>query len=266
VSPSDELDELYAVKPDGFTALRTKLAAAAKRRGDTSAAKRISAARKPTTAAWIVNRLTLRHKEVKQRLTELGDRLRAAHTAMDGDRIRSLSMEQHELIDELTRAAFDAAELKSPSGAVRDDVIGTLQAAIADPDVRAALGRLAKAERWSGFGAFGEAAPVSVRGDTKKATKKAAPKDNDAARRQLDELRAAVAAAEHAKAEADHVLTTRQDDLSAARSRHDEARRNLRVAERDLSAAEKAYDKARQATRDAAVSVKEAKARLREQR
>lgn len=264
MSPSDELDELYAVKPADFTALRTKLAAAAKRRGDTAAAKRISAARKPTTAAWIVNRLTLRHKATRQRLTELGDRLRAAHATMDGDRIRSLSMEQRELIDELTRAAFDAAEVKSPSGAVRDDVIGTLQAAIADPDVRAALGRLAKAERWSGFGAFGEAAPIS--GATKKAPKKAAPKDHDAEDRQLDELRAALAAAEHAKSEADDVLTSRQDDLSEARSRHDEARRNLRAAERDLSAAEKAYDKARQASRDAAASVKEAKARLRAQR
>ena len=54
---ADELDELYEVKQDEFTALRTKLAAAAKQRGDTDTAKQISAARKPTTAAWVVNRL-----------------------------------------------------------------------------------------------------------------------------------------------------------------------------------------------------------------
>jgi hypothetical protein len=45
----DELDELYRAKPEEFTALRTELTTAAKKRGDAAAAKRISAARKPTT-------------------------------------------------------------------------------------------------------------------------------------------------------------------------------------------------------------------------
>ena len=74
------------VKPEEFTALRTKLAAAAKKRGDTAAAKRISAARKPTTAAWVVNLLAHSNEDVKQSLTDLGERLRAAHAAMDGAR------------------------------------------------------------------------------------------------------------------------------------------------------------------------------------
>jgi hypothetical protein len=52
-----ELDSLYWVQPDAFTTQRPKLVAAARQRGDAAAAKRISAARKPTTAAWIVNRL-----------------------------------------------------------------------------------------------------------------------------------------------------------------------------------------------------------------
>ena len=59
---ADELDELYEVKPEEFTALRTKLAAAAKQRGDGDTAKQITAARKPTTAAWVVNRLALRDR------------------------------------------------------------------------------------------------------------------------------------------------------------------------------------------------------------
>ena len=85
VMADDELDELYAVKPEEFTAVRTELAAAAKKRGDAAAAKRISAARKPTTAAWVVNRLAHTNEDVKQSLTDLGERLRAAHAAMDGD-------------------------------------------------------------------------------------------------------------------------------------------------------------------------------------
>jgi chromosome segregation ATPase len=272
----DELDELYWVKPEGFTALRTRLAAAAKHRGDAAAAKRISATRKPTTAAWIVNLLARSNEEAKQRLTYLGERLRAAHAAMDGSRIRELSTQQRKLVDELARAAFEAAELTDPPAALRDDVTGTLQAAIADPDVTARLGRLAKAERWSGFGEFGDTAPVSTvaRGGKAKAEPRQArqrPARNDpsdgnlkAARQQLETVRATVAAAERAKAVADDERSERQAELATARLRHGEARKRLQEAERDLNAAADAHDKAKQASRDAAELVKEAKARLKQ--
>ena len=173
-----ELDELYAAKPEDFTALRTKLAAAAKKGGDADAAKRISAARKPTTAAWVVNRLALGDKHVKQRLADLGERLSAAHAEMDGERIRVLSTEQRRLVDELASAGFEEAALADPPAALRDDVTGTLQAAVADPDVAARLGRLAKAERWSGFGEFGDTAMVftATRGGKPKTKTKAEPK------------------------------------------------------------------------------------------
>jgi len=75
---ADELDELYEVKLEEFTALRTKLAAAAKQRGDADTAKQISAARKPTAAAWVVNRLALRDQDIRKRLAGLGERLRDA--------------------------------------------------------------------------------------------------------------------------------------------------------------------------------------------
>ncbi|OBI51728.1 hypothetical protein A5707_13550 [Mycobacterium kyorinense] len=241
--PDDELDELYAAEPNRFTALRSTLSAAAKRRGDTAVAKQISAARKPTTAAWVVNRLTLQHKESKQRLAELGDRLRAAHSTMDGDLIRRLSMEQHRLVNELTRAAFAGAGLTNPSATVRDDVSSTLQAAVADPDVTARLGRLAKAERWSGFGVLGEAAPEPAR------------KTSGTAHRQLEKLQQAWAAAKQAKTDADRELTAREEELSAAR-------RRLRESERDVKSAEKAYDTAKQASHDAAELVKKARSRL----
>jgi chromosome segregation ATPase len=268
-----ELDELYEAKPEDFTALRTKLAEAAKKRGDADTAKQISSARKPTTAAWVVNRLALSNKDAKKRLTDLGERLRAAHTAMDGDRIRELTAEQRRLVNELTRTALGEAELSGPTAAVRDDVSGTLQAAIADPDVAARLGRLAKAERWSGFGDFGDTATVftPTRAKPKPEPKqppeepaKKTKRDDEglAARKQREEARAALAAAEQAKAEADDALSELQTDLAVARLRRDDARKRLQDAERTLTAAEDAYDKAKQASREAAVAVKEAKARL----
>ena len=274
----DALDELYWAKPDGFITLRTKLSSAAKRQGDQDTARRISITNKPTTAAWVVNRLAIGHREARQRLSDLGDRLRAAHAAMDGDQIRDLSAEQRKLIDELTKAAFDAAELSNPSAAIRDDVGATLQAAIADPDVRAALGRLTRPERWSGFGAFGDAAPAKQVGakrapkksgkDTRAASKQAAARESRlrAAREQQERLKTALAAAEQAKSAADEALSERRAGLAAARARQEKARQSLRAAEGDLGIAERDYDKAQQESRDAAEIVREAKAQLRRAR
>ncbi|MDT5284397.1 MAG: hypothetical protein QOJ20_5592 [Mycobacterium sp.] len=261
---ADELDELYEVKPEEFTALRTKLAAAAKQRGDVDTAKQISAARKPTTAAWVANRLALRDQNTRTRLAGLGERLKDAHAAMDGEAIRALSAEQRRLVDDVARAAFEEAELADPTAALRDDVTATLQAAIADPDVASRLGRLTKAERWSGFGEFGDTAMVftATRKTSSRKEPVEQPQRDDKRDDKREKARAALAAAERAKAEADAALTELQSDLATARMRRDDARRRLQDAEGALTAAEDAYDKGKQASRDAAAVVKEAKAAL----
>ena len=193
---------------------------------------------------------------------------------MNGERIRELSAEQRALVDELSRAAFEAAEVADPSGALRDDVTGTLQAAIADPDVAARLGRLAKAERWSGFGEFGDTATVLTvarRGkaadESPPATHKQADKEPraerlEATRQQRETARTALAAAESAQSEAAAALSERQAELAAARLRHDQAREDLDAAERQVGAAEEAHLKAKQANRVTTELMKKAKARL----
>ena len=274
----DELDELYTVKPEEFTALRSDLAAAAKKRGDAAAAKRISAARRPTTAAWVVNRLVGSNDDVKRSLTDLGERLRAAHAAMDGAAIRALSAEQRSLVEELARAAFDGADMTNPSATVREDVVSTLQAAVADPEVAERLGRLAKAEQWSGFGDFGAttavlssargqdrskpARPSQRRSDERQRDKGRSPSDDAKDAKETAERKAALAAAERAKGDADNALSDRQSDLAVARLRRDEMRKRLSDAEGALAAAEGAYAEAKQASRDAAETVRDAKARL----
>ena len=271
----DELDELYGAKPEEFTALRTRLAGAAKKRGDAAAAKRISAARKPTTAAWVVNLLAHSNADAKQSLTDLGERLRAAHAAMDGATIRELSAEQRSLVDELARAAFEGAEVTTPSATLREDVVSTLQAAVADPDVAARLGHLTKAEQWSGFGDFGASTAVFTTPRTGRAKRQPKLERGQPARerrsdddresdQELEKAKESLAAAELAKEGADNELSDRQTDLAVARLRHDEMRQRLEQAERNLHAADKAYGEAKQASRDAAELVKEAKARLKQ--
>lgn len=223
----DDLDELYWVSPDKFTATRARLAAAAKERGDAESAKKISAARKPTTAAWVVNRLALSQGKATQRLTELGKRLRSAHAAMDGARIRELTTEQRKLIEELISTAFDAAETKNPSAALREDVTGTLQAAIADPDVAARLGRLVKAEQYSGFGDFGFVPPTET-------------EDRPAEKASQDEIREAQAVLE----EAEQVKAAADEALATARRRYEEAEAELKAAEKASRDADKAVKEA----------------------
>lgn len=261
---ADELDQLYATTPENFTALRTELAAEAKKRGDAAAAKQLSGARKPTTAAWVVNQLTTVPDAVA-RLRDLGSRLRAAHAAGSGERIRELTAEQRRLTDELTQAALTSAGHKNPTPALRDDVHATVQAAVADPDVAARIGRLVKAERWSGFGDFGDVTVVSTSTRSTRAPRagqapvpKSEPSRDRAAQRARDDVKAA----EQAKGRAQEALSEKRSQLDAAREARDEARRALQKAERELSAAESAYDKAERAVDAAAKAVREARSRL----
>ncbi len=266
----DELDELFCVAPEEFTALRARLADAAKTRGDAAVARSIAAARKPTTAAWVVNRLAHTNEDATRSLADLGDRLRAAHAAMDGATIRELSAEQRSLVDELARAAFEGADMPRPSAALREDVTGTLQAAIADPEVRDRIGRLTKAEKWSGFADFGATTAVSSTArsrNSKTAEPKPTPHKSDKAgpsARALEEAKAALAAAERAKDEADDELSDKQTDLAVARLRRDEMQERLEEADRNLRSADEAFNDAKRVSSDAADRVKKARARLKD--
>src|SRR4051794_31933225 len=102
----DAARSLYAVAPEQFMATRTELVKQARAAGNSSAAAQIEKLRKPTVAAWIVNALVLDDASAVDRLTELGDRLRAAQEELDAARLRELGTERRRLIDDLTRKAF----------------------------------------------------------------------------------------------------------------------------------------------------------------
>jgi hypothetical protein len=145
-------DALYAAAPDDFMTLRAELATQARTSGDPIAAKSIAALRKPTVSASIVNRLVHDDPSSVERLADLSARLREAHDALDAAVLRDLSGERRALVGELTRAALDHAGQRNSSAAVRDEVIATFDAAVADPDVANRLGRLTRSAHWSGFG------------------------------------------------------------------------------------------------------------------
>jgi hypothetical protein len=146
--------ELYAGLPEDFTKRRKELAAAARAAGDREAARLITALRKPTRAAWVVNRLAHAEPGVAASLADLAAGLRAAEEARDGPRLRDLSARRQTLVDGLAERALALARLADPPPGLRAEVTATLAAALGNQEVadHLAAGTLTRAATWSGFG------------------------------------------------------------------------------------------------------------------
>jgi hypothetical protein len=205
--------ELYADDPDGFTARRAELAERARDAGEPAVAKKITALRKPTRSAWVVNRLVRSDPKVRSRLDRLAADLREAS---GGGRLRELTAARSSLVDELTRVALEG--LPAPPAALREEVTATFDAAIADPEVAASLGTLVRAARYAGFGGFAAAPPAAPA--PKKTKAPAEPAAEREARRQER-----IKEAERALADADR-------DLESATA----AERDLEDSVRDTEA------------------------------
>jgi len=160
---SRAMDELYSVEPEEFLARRSALAAAARTAGDRATAKEITGLRKPTRSAAILNGLARSDPDRITALLDLGAELRDAERSVDARRLRELTGRRRRLIDEVTGAAFRTARDPDPSASIRDEVVSTLTAALADDAVAEQLreGTLVKAARWEGFG-FGSGPDLMI--------------------------------------------------------------------------------------------------------
>ncbi len=259
---ADAIRTLYAVSPDDFMARRAELADEIRRRGDGDGARAVERLRKPTVGAWIVNALVLDDPSLVDGLTGVGDRLRAAQDALDAATLRELSVERRELVARLTADAFRKAGREQPPAALRDEVTGTFDAAIADADVAARLGTLQRAEQWSGFGFLPTGAPelTLVRGgrdQRREVPRKAAkPKQTATEKRRKDRALAAArdsfAAADSAfeaahAAEQELTQEVRRLGKRLAKLQHDldDARVQLETARKEVTSARAARREAR---------------------
>jgi hypothetical protein len=240
----DAVAELYEADPDEFTGRRAELAAAARDAGQPAVAKQITALRKPTRSAWVVNRLVRADPEVRPRLDALAADLRAAAGSADGARIRELTAARSRLVDELTRAALRVSELPAPPAALREEVTATLDAAIADPQVAADLGTLVRAAHWSGFGLAslteGTLAPAPAAARKPKTPAPAEPETEreDRRREKIIEAERALAQADQdveaataAERDLEEAVRHLEAELADARQRLAEARRQSYRAE-----------------------------------
>lgn len=270
---NEAADELYAVSPDDFMAKRAEVAQRLRADGNTTAAARIEKLRKPTAAAWIVNAYVLSDPSVVDQLTDLGSRLRDAQDALDAARMRDLTSERRTLVGTLTKDAFRQAGRTQPPAGLRDEVTGTFEAAIADDDLAARLGRLQRAEQWSGFGFAPSGAPelTLVQGGRTRAaerprrpekpTRSAADKRRQeralaTAQKAFDEADAAFEEARDAEQALSQEIKRLTKKLAKLQDQLDTARSDVETARKDVASARSKRREARsaldRAERDAA--------------
>ncbi|MEO7447379.1 MAG: hypothetical protein ABI336_03820 [Humibacillus sp.] len=150
------VEQLYAVTPAEFTALRTRLATEAKGAGEAALATSVTKLRKPTVAAWAVNHFVRDHGEVLDDLRAFAELLREAQRTLDAEQLRTLGRERASRVDAVADQVADLASAAGhPLGAgVAQEVRETLTALVSDEAAEASVltGALVRALSYSGFG------------------------------------------------------------------------------------------------------------------
>jgi hypothetical protein len=163
VETLSDVDELFALPLDEFTAARNAVAKRLKQDGDADAAEQVRALPKPSVAAWTVNQLARVEPAAVRSLLNVAARVRSAQErSLQGERtadeLRAAQAEEREVIRSLTRSAESVLrEAGRPaSGTTLERVASLLRAAAVDEPGRSALraGRLTGDVEASGFDAF----------------------------------------------------------------------------------------------------------------
>jgi hypothetical protein len=268
-------DELFGLPPEEFVATRDEVARRLRREGDTEAARRVKALRRPSLSAWAVNQLARSQQQALEGLLVAGERLRAAHQAAlaggDAADLRAATRAEREAVAGLVSAALDRLrEAGHPTTeTTRDRIAATLHAGAASPEAADLVrhGRLTADLDPSGFGAAPggpaaapgrPAAGAEVDGD------RAAAAEDDAAARRARRAAAAAArddARKRARLAADQaVLATRQAERLGRLA--DQAEREARRARSTAAAAIEAASTTRERATRAARELREAEDRI----
>lgn len=249
----DAADDLFDLPVGEFVATRDELVARLRAAGDRELAAVVKSLRRPTLAAWAVNRVVRDEPEAWATLAEAGRAARQAQRrALSGirdARLRTATAARRAAIDVAVELAVRAlVEVDAaPAGHV-EAIAATFEAASADPDVADAVGtgRLcAPVDGVTGFASLAAMAALSVPpsvgahdpGDADAAQEDAAARARRTAVRALDEARQRARSSARAAAAA----RARADNLAAAAATADRRAATLRDrADQAVAAADRA--------------------------
>ncbi|WP_322410957.1 transposase [Microbacterium invictum] len=261
--------ELYALRPDEFTAARNARAQGVPRALGT----RIRALRKPAASAWAVDLLA--REGLIADLLELAVALREAQDDLDARELQRLGRERRALVQALARRAASLAADRGVtiSAAARDDVAATLTAALLDPLAGAAVatGRLIRPLEATGVDPVDLSAAVagSIPGVSDAPRRPDRTADDLAARRARKAAEQAVRTAERGASDAerelrraDALLATATERADHLAERVDELRAQLARLEKDARAATAARADAAAAQAAAAARAEDARRAL----
>jgi hypothetical protein len=245
-----EIDALFQLPLNEFTAARNALAAKLKKAGRADDAARVKGLAKPPVSAWAVNQLYWKHRDRFERLLSAGDRLRSAQASQlrgKGGELREPLEARRVALSELSQDATvllrEAGHAPSPDLMRRITTTLEALATYGSRDATRAAGRLIDDIDPPGFEALASLVPsgrsggsdrssrahgpnrvlpfVSQRGRTAPPEKKLSPEE----RKRQDEAE-------------------RRERLAAASAAIREAQRSLEQAQRNEARAEAALKKA----------------------
>jgi hypothetical protein len=257
-SPDADIDRLYQLPLDQFTAERNALA---KRAGPDGAD--IKQLAKPPLAAWAINQVHWRQPREYAALIDASEKLRAAHKAVLSGRkadLRATGKDHENALEAAQKAALAIlAEDSHPvTDATRQAIASTLRA-LPSGDPPGRLGRTLQPggfEMLAGVTPSARGAPASrqttaaAKTSAAKASKEAAAKDGRAAKA----VKASPAAIARARAEVSAAGRAVRDAEHAARREEFESARAAREAEKalkSLGAARAALERAQQELEEA---------------
>ena len=243
MATASDVDGLFQLPPDEFTAARNALAAQLKKAGRGDEADRVKALAKPPVPAWTVNQLYWRHRKAFDRLLAVGERFKKAQAAqLEGKKgdLREPLEARRQTLAELAKVAGtvlrDAGHNPSPDTMRR--VTTTLEALATygtHPGAPAA-GRLTEDVDPPGFEAVAALVPHLGRGLRGTAPTRVIPFQQREARGKKSKL------------SAEDLEKQREDErkaqLAAAKTALQEAERTLRAVRRTAEQAEAALKKA----------------------
>lgn len=237
VLPDDELDRLYGLALEEFTAGRDDVARGLRKAGKQEMAAEVKSLAKPSLSAWTVNQLARREPMQVRALMTAGERLREAQAELlgggDPAELQAALRRQRDVIEALLESARRILEStgRPATEAILERIRGTLTATATDKDGASLVerGRLVQDLEHSGFGgpAVAPKTPRKRPAQQKRKDEEARKQRIDDATRKVDELRAGVAEQKDRLRRATSEARKAQTELDRLTARLDEAKEAL---------------------------------------
>ncbi|MDQ3709796.1 MAG: hypothetical protein M3387_10935 [Actinomycetota bacterium] len=267
---ADEVDTLFTLVPDEFTAARDGLVKRLRAAGEREAAKTVAGLRRPKLAAWAVNHLVRCDRAAVEALLEAGAAVREQQRRLlsgaKAPQLRAVSAARRAAIEELVAKAVAALAQHgvNPQAHV-GEITATLEAASADEQAarQVLAGRLSSPlAAPSGFGDLSGLSLVVSEDDLaeepgtqaagQRPSEEAADQQRGAAQRQPagTQRRAQQAQRERDK-ERERQRRQAEAALNAARAAADEAEAQRQGAQEEVGTIDRKVDTARDAAEEA---------------